>query len=199
MQISPLDSALTDTPPVTPLEYALTKTRGRGVPQHLCVSGVQIPVSSLPDTFISYALSRLRILPVATGVCPPRPLCSALRALCVTLFPSFERSSTLTPLPLITSLQPQQFHTITHSFAQRESTISSVLNTFRTLLMSIGGGTPQLALRRVCFKRGRRYSFPCAGRKTVHRSAPQPPQLPMRPLPHPAAARARSGPNGIRQ
>jgi hypothetical protein len=144
---------------------------------------------------IPCALTRLRILPVTTGVCPLRPLCSALRVLCVTLFPSFERSSTLTPLPLITSLQPQQFHTITHSFAQRESTISSVLNTFRTLLMSIGGGTPQAS----SLKRGPRCSFPCAGRKTVRRSAPQPPQLQMRPSPSPAAARVRSTPIGIRR
>ncbi len=39
---------------------------------------------------ISPILSSFRILPVATGVCPLRPLCSALRALCVVLFPSFE-------------------------------------------------------------------------------------------------------------
>src|ERR1700687_368091 len=32
VQISPLDSALTDTPPVTPLESALTNTPGGGAP-----------------------------------------------------------------------------------------------------------------------------------------------------------------------
>ncbi len=73
---------------------------------------------------------------------PLRSLYSALRALCVTLFPSSSGSSMLTPLLLITSLQPQQFHTITHSFAQRESAIPSIFNSFHTLLMLIGGGTP---------------------------------------------------------
>src|SRR6266446_3867746 len=43
---------------------------------------------------------------------------------------------------LITSLEPQQFHAVTHSFAQRESTIPSIFSGLRTLLMSIGGGTP---------------------------------------------------------
>jgi hypothetical protein len=34
VQISPLESALTDTPLASPLESALTKTPGVGVPQH---------------------------------------------------------------------------------------------------------------------------------------------------------------------
>src|SRR6266849_1515558 len=35
VQISPLESALTDTHPVTPLESALTKTRGEAVPRQI--------------------------------------------------------------------------------------------------------------------------------------------------------------------
>lgn len=64
VQITPLESTLTDTPPVTPLECALTKTPGRGIPQHVRLSRVQIPVSTLRDTLISGALTRLRLLPV---------------------------------------------------------------------------------------------------------------------------------------
>ena len=52
---------------------------------------------------------------------------------------------------------------------------------------------------RLLFKRGPRYSFPCAGRKTVRRSALRQHQPPTQPSPLPAAARARSAPNGIRQ
>src|SRR5882762_5914948 len=53
------------------------------------------------------------------------------------------RTDRLTPFPLITSLQPQHFHTIAHSFAQRRSVIPSISNSFRTLLMLTGGGTPR--------------------------------------------------------
>src|ERR1700726_1256527 len=52
------------------------------------------------------------------------------------------RTDRATPFLPITSLQPQQFHAITHSFAQRESAIPSISNSFRTLLMLTGGGTP---------------------------------------------------------
>ena len=44
----------------------------------------------------------------------------------------------LTPLLLIIYIQPQYFHAITHSFAQRQSTIPPNINSFRTLLMSTG-------------------------------------------------------------
>src|SRR6266478_2678345 len=44
----------------------------------------------------------------------------------------------LSPFLPITSLQPQQFHTVTHSFPQRRSAISSVLNSFRTLSIATG-------------------------------------------------------------
>src|SRR6266404_5950040 len=52
------------------------------------------------------------------------------------------RTDRLTPFPLITSLQPQHFHTIAHSFAQRRSLIPSISNSFRTLLMLTGGWYP---------------------------------------------------------
>src|SRR5258706_14324354 len=52
------------------------------------------------------------------------------------------RNILLNPFPPITSLQPQRFHAITHSFAQRESAIPPISNSFRTLLMLTGGGTP---------------------------------------------------------
>ena len=58
---------------------------------------------------------------------------------------------------------------------------------------------PPLLTTHFCFKRGRRYSFPCAGRKTVRRSTPRRHQPPMRPSLLPAAARVRSAPSGIRQ
>jgi hypothetical protein len=76
---------------------------------------------------------------------PPRPLftlsvegCSALRALCVALFSFFQRSSTPTPLLPITSLQPEQFHAITHSFAQWRTNIPTILNSLRTLSIVTG-------------------------------------------------------------
>src|SRR6266404_2380485 len=40
----------------------------------------------------------------------------------------------------------QQFHTITHSFAQRRADYSSVFSRLRTLLLSIGGGGVSRAL-----------------------------------------------------
>jgi len=44
----------------------------------------------------------------------------------------------LTPLLFITSIQPQYFHAITHSFAQRQSTIPPNINSFRTLPVTTG-------------------------------------------------------------
>jgi hypothetical protein len=44
----------------------------------------------------------------------------------------------LTPLPLVTSIQPQYFHAITHSFAQRQSAIPPSINSFRTLPVTTG-------------------------------------------------------------
>jgi hypothetical protein len=66
---------------------------------------------------IASTLNNLRILPVATEVYPLRPLCSALRALCVALFPSFERSSTPTLLfASAWSLFVVSLRTFLHSF-----------------------------------------------------------------------------------
>ena len=69
---------------------------------------------------------------------PLQPLCSALRALCVELFPCIERSNIASPLLPITSLQPLQFHTITHSLAQRRTNIRPILNSLRTLSIVTG-------------------------------------------------------------
>ncbi|MCU1240744.1 MAG: hypothetical protein JWO71_1470 [Candidatus Acidoferrum typicum] len=44
----------------------------------------------------------------------------------------------LSPLPLTTSLQTQQLHAITHSFAQRHRAIPPVFNRFRTLSIATG-------------------------------------------------------------
>src|SRR5712692_1396895 len=46
--------------------------------------------------------------------------------------------NTSTPFLPITSLQLQHLQAVTHSFAQRRSTISSVFNNFRTLCVATG-------------------------------------------------------------
>jgi len=43
-----------------------------------------------------------------------------------------------TPVLPITSLQPSQFHAVTHSFAQQRTAISPILNTFHTLSIATG-------------------------------------------------------------
>src|SRR6266404_5979079 len=50
----------------------------------------------------------------------------------------------LSPLPPITSLQPLQFHAITHSFAQRRSAKPFRIKRLRTLFIATGGGTPHV-------------------------------------------------------
>jgi hypothetical protein len=75
---------------------------------------------------------------------PLRPLClpaqtgSVLSALCVELFPPVERPNMATPLLPITSLQTLQFHAVTHSFAQRQTNIPTILNSLRTLFIVTG-------------------------------------------------------------
>ncbi len=59
--------------------------------------------------------------------------------------------------------------------------------------------SPSTGAQASLLKRGPRYSFPCAGRKTSRRSAPRRHQPQTRPSLRPAAARVRSAPNGIRQ
>ena len=77
---------------------------------------------------------------------PPRlPAAGRRRQLPTFFFSVFERS---TPLLPITSLQPQQFHAITHSFAQRRAAIPPIFNGFRTLSITTGvylevGSQPQ--------------------------------------------------------
>ena len=51
---------------------------------------------------------------------------------------SLEHPLVPSPFPPITSLQPLQFHAITHSFAQRRSAIPSVLNSLRSLSIAMG-------------------------------------------------------------
>jgi hypothetical protein len=70
---------------------------------------------------------RRRFRPPLPAHCPPLTTHS--------LFPVFERS---TPLLPITSLQPRQFHAITHSFAQRRAAIPPIFNGFRTLSIATG-------------------------------------------------------------
>ncbi len=71
--ISLLDSALTESAPASPLECALTKTPGVGYPSfprlQRPASSIQPPEPSAPrGASIPCGLSRLRILPVTTGV-----------------------------------------------------------------------------------------------------------------------------------
>ena len=42
------------------------------------------------------------------------------------------------PFPPITSVQPQHYHVLTHSFAQRQPAISPIFNSFRTLSIATG-------------------------------------------------------------
>src|SRR5258707_795992 len=51
---------------------------------------------------------------------------------------TYGSSETPTLLLPITSLQPQQFHAITHSFAQRRAAIPPILNSFHTLSVATG-------------------------------------------------------------
>src|SRR5258707_734206 len=70
VQISPLESALTNAPLVTPLESALAKTPGEGGTPTL-PRQVSLPPSHAPrGVSIPCALTRLRILPVNHGVYP---------------------------------------------------------------------------------------------------------------------------------
>src|SRR6266404_4736610 len=55
------------------------------------------------------------------------------------------------PFPPITSLQPQHYHEITHSFLPRQPAIPSILNNFRTLSVATGV-VPPLALSRLCVR-----------------------------------------------
>jgi hypothetical protein len=68
-------------------------------------------------------------------------LCFHNHLRCPLVFPHVQRVSTrnpLSPFPLITSLQTQQLHTITHSFAQRRRAIPPIFNRFRTLSIATG-------------------------------------------------------------
>ena len=104
-------------------------------------------------------------------------------------------SSPLTPLLPITSLQPQQFQAITHSFAQRRPAIPCILSGFRTLCVATGGlplsaGFKSSGVHKI-FRLDRRYSFPCAGRKTGRQAKQLPRRPPKPPSRFPAAAHVR--------
>src|SRR5260370_39085820 len=58
--------------------------------------------------------------------------------------PMLPRQKCATSLLPITSVQAQQFHAVTHSFAQRRDAISSILSMFLTLSVATGVGTPLL-------------------------------------------------------
>jgi hypothetical protein len=80
---------------------------------------------------------------------------------------SARRNLTSAFLP-ITSLQPQQFHAITHSFPQRDSTIPSIFSSFRTLSIVIGVVPPYASGSRGAppsdiLRRGRRDDLPMRG------------------------------------
>jgi hypothetical protein len=49
-------------------------------------------------------------------------------------------------------MQPQQFHALTHSFAQRRLAISFIFSKFRTLSIATGVGTPSVANSRFCLE-----------------------------------------------
>src|SRR5216684_5160075 len=85
------------------------------------------------------------------------------------------------------------FHTLTNPFSRNSFAITSIQNPQGCTNPVYPCAQPP------CLTRGPRCCSPCAGRKTVRRLAQTPPQPPMRPSPLPAAARARSVPNGIRQ
>src|SRR6266478_2548278 len=57
----------------------------------------------------------------------------------------------LSPFPPITSLQPQHYHEIAHSFAPRQPAIPSILNNFRTLSVATGA-VPPSPLSRLCVR-----------------------------------------------
>ena len=58
-------------------------------------------------------------------------------------FQTFPPSDVATPFLPITSLQAQQFHAITHSFAQRQRNISFASNALRTLSIATGVAPPR--------------------------------------------------------
>jgi len=78
-------------------------------------------------------ISKLR--PRVPAAALRRPLLTTHHSLPTLFFPVFKRS---TPLLPIASLQPQQFHAITHSFAQRRAAIPPIFNGFRTLSIATG-------------------------------------------------------------
>jgi hypothetical protein len=84
------------------------------------------------------------------------------------------RRNPTSPFLPITSLQAQQFHALTHSFPQQDSTIPSIFSSFRTLSIVTGVYPPgKWKLGGVAAnipRRGRRDDLPHAqsGRSQVH-------------------------------
>ncbi len=62
--------------------------------------------------------------------------------------PMLARTSHPSPFPPITSMQPPHYHEITHSFAQRQPSIPSIFNSFRTLSIATEVVSPSLSKSR---------------------------------------------------
>src|SRR5258706_5448714 len=62
--------------------------------------------------------------------------------------PMLARTSRPSPFPPITSMQPPHYHGITHSFAQRQPSIPSIFNSFRTLSIATEVVPPSLSKSR---------------------------------------------------
>jgi hypothetical protein len=100
------------------------------------VAPVPAQISKLPPRLPAATRRRpLPTLPTTHYLLPTTPSAPSVlrpqRSLCC----AFSR---LTPLLPITSLQPQQFHAITHSFAQRRAPIHPIFNGFRALSIATG-------------------------------------------------------------
>ena len=170
------------------LAASFPKTPGWGVPlRNLC----DLCVSALSFVF-ALVRSSWRFL------CPP------LTTFRINTCKSVSKQRTLTPFRMNTYEKPGGVRLQTAGLeSQAAPVLCATWRLYPLCPHSIAhtsrhhGGVP--LVRTNLFKRGPRYSFPCAGRKTARRSAPLPHQPPMRPSPLPAAARVRSAPNGIRQ
>src|SRR5258708_12806429 len=77
------------------------------------------------------------------------------------------RASLVSPLLLITSLQPLYFLAITHSFAERRTNIPNILNSLRTLSITTGVVPPATSVYPVYLELGgeprrRVFRTPCS-------------------------------------
>ena len=98
-------------------------------------SFVPIQLPPLFSSCLSFASSR-RLFSIACS------LFLQNRGVGITLFPAPPQEFRPTPLLPITSLQPLQFHAITHSFAQRPPAKPFHIRRLRTLFIATWGGYP---------------------------------------------------------